>query len=385
MGNHLIKMVFSSHSPALSNIIGVALFFSSFICLSKAEKSLLRTDDAYTGRRIKENCSDSGKEVQVCTLDGYSPVFVDQCRVFVETHKHDVIECLGSCPCTAERIEAHIKDLEKDGMQDTDRAIEHIKQLSIILNDEKLSLLPYTGNTILANCSDWGKEVQVCTLDGYSPVFKYWCQVFVETHKHDVIECLGSCPCTAERIEAHIKDLEKDGMQDRAIKHIKELSKILEDEKKSKNGKERRKRSISNIQFAKNMLDEHNKYRSRHGVPPLKLDNKMNDYAQKFAEWLAYYDVLQHDPWGHSRYGENLLETYQSPPKAQDAVKLWYDEWPKYPGYFTLQSGHFSQVIWKNSKKLGVGVANKGDKYYVVAIYDPQGNVEGAFAENVPN
>merc|ERR1719309_1377403 len=60
---------------------------------------------------------------------------VDQCRVFVETHKHDVIECLGSCPCTAERIEAHIKDLEKDGMQD--RAIKHIKELSLILKDEK--------------------------------------------------------------------------------------------------------------------------------------------------------------------------------------------------------------------------------------------------------
>merc|ERR1712055_189287 len=125
MGNHFIKMVFSAYTASLSKIVGVALFVNSFICLSKAEKSLLRTDDAYTGRRIKENCSDSGKEVQVCTLDGHSPVFVDQCRVFVETHKHDVIECLGSCPCTAERIEAHIKHLEKDGMQD--RAIKIIK------------------------------------------------------------------------------------------------------------------------------------------------------------------------------------------------------------------------------------------------------------------
>merc|ERR1711931_130755 len=287
MGNHFIKMMSSAYTASLSKIVGVALFFSSFICLSKAEKSLLRTDDAYTGRRIKENCSDSGKEVQVCTLDGYSPVFVDQCRVFVETHKHDVIECLGSCPCTAERIEAHIKDLEKDGMQD------------------------------------------------------------------------------------------------RAIKHIKELSKILEDEKKSKNGKERRKRSISNIQFAKNMLDEHNKYRSKHGVPPLKLDNKMNAYAQNLAESNAAAGRLAHTPRG---YGENLAssEGYPLHGEPKRTVQRWYNEISMYPGHYTKESGHFSQVIWKNSKRLGVGFAQKGNKLFVAAVYDPAGNVPGAFEANVP-
>merc|ERR1712055_67561 len=290
MGNHFIKMVFSAYTASLSKIVGVALFVSSFICLSKAEKSLLRTDDAYTGRTIKANCSDSGKEVQVCTLDGYSPVFVDQCRVFVETHKHDVIECLGSCPCTAERIEAHIKDLEKDGMQD------------------------------------------------------------------------------------------------RAIKHIKELSKILEDEKKSKNGKERRKRSISNIQFAKNMLDEHNKYRSKHGVPPLKLDNKMNAYAQNLAESNAAAGRLAHTPREHRRYGENLAYGWGYPldgePKRM--VQGWYNEISLYPGHYTKESGHFSQVIWKNSKRLGVGFAQKGNELFVAAVYDPKGNVDGQHAENVP-
>merc|ERR1719315_23894 len=280
----------SAYTASLSKIVGVALFVSSFICLSKAEKSLLRTDDAYTGRRIKENCSDWGKEVQVCTLDGYSPVFVDQCRVFVETHKHDVIECLGSCPCTAERIEAHIKHLEKDGMQD------------------------------------------------------------------------------------------------RAIKHIKEISKILKDEKKSKNGKERRKRSISNIQFAKNMLDEHNKYRSRHGVPPLKLDNKMNDYAQNLAESNAAAGEMVHTPREQRRYGENLAssEGYPLHGEPKRIVQQWYNEISVYPGHFTRASGHFSQVIWKNSKRLGVGFAQKGNELFVAAVYDPKGNVDGQHAENVP-
>merc|ERR1711931_444074 len=297
MGNHFIKMMSSAYTASLSKIVGVALFFSSFICLSKAEKSLLRTDDAYTGRRIKENCSDSGKGVQVCTMAGYSPVFVDQCRVFVETHKHDVIECLGSCPCTAERIEAHIKDLEKDGMQD--RAIKIIKNYSRIL------------------------------LDGF---FKKY------------------------------------------------------NENKSKDGKERRKRSISNIQFAKDMLDEHNKYRSRHGVPPLKLDNKMNAYAQNLAESNAAAGRLAHTPREHRRYGENLAYSggYPLDGEPKRIVQQWYNEISVYPGHFTRASGHFSQVIWKNSKRLGVGFAQKGNELFVAAVYDPKGNVDGQHAENVP-
>jgi hypothetical protein len=50
-----------------------------------------------------------------------------------------------------------------------------------------------------------------------------------------------------------------------------------------------------------------------------------------------------------------------------------------------LFSGHFSQVIWANSKEMGVGVAsNRSGQIFVVACYDPAGNFLGQFKENVP-
>lgn len=50
-----------------------------------------------------------------------------------------------------------------------------------------------------------------------------------------------------------------------------------------------------------------------------------------------------------------------------------------------MATGHFTQLIWKNSVELGVGIALSSDKrkVYVVAEYSPQGNILGQFANNV--
>ena len=49
--------------------------------------------------------------------------------------------------------------------------------------------------------------------------------------------------------------------------------------------------------------------------------------------------------------------------------------------------GHFTQVVWKDSIKLGIGKATgKIDKLFctwVVGRYSPAGNVMGKFQENV--
>lgn len=50
-----------------------------------------------------------------------------------------------------------------------------------------------------------------------------------------------------------------------------------------------------------------------------------------------------------------------------------------------MAAGHFTQVVWKNSQKLGVGIAfaNNGNKAIVVANYDPPGNYQGQFPQHV--
>ena len=48
-----------------------------------------------------------------------------------------------------------------------------------------------------------------------------------------------------------------------------------------------------------------------------------------------------------------------------------------------LAIGHFTQVVWKSTKQLGIGKAVKGNKVYIVANYRPPGNCAAFFKDNV--
>jgi glioma pathogenesis-related protein 2 len=98
--------------------------------------------------------------------------------------------------------------------------------------------------------------------------------------------------------------------------------------------------------------------------------------------------------------GENIYASYTTESTldpttlGEAAVKEWYDEIKDYnyanPG-FSSETGHFTQVVWKGSTKLGCGAAqgtatiegNKYNAFYVVCQYAPAGNVQGQFPDNV--
>lgn len=58
----------------------------------------------------------------------------------------------------------------------------------------------------------------------------------------------------------------------------------------------------------------------------------------------------------------------------------WYREGESYPydGKFLPSAGHFTQVIWKNTRKVGFGFAlTENGRFYAVANYHPAGNFKG--------
>ncbi|KAB0792093.1 hypothetical protein PPYR_14054 [Photinus pyralis] len=141
--------------------------------------------------------------------------------------------------------------------------------------------------------------------------------------------------------------------------------------------------------FRKQSLDRHNHYRKLHGCPPLVLNDTLSAYAQEWAQEISLMPKPKHRP--APKYGENL--SYASSSKAgyaengEKSVDRWYKEISKYTfGEEPTKSGtgHFTQVIWKSSKQLGVGTVAKDGKVWVVANYDPRGNFKGKYRENVP-
>lgn len=88
------------------------------------------------------------------------------------------------------------------------------------------------------------------------------------------------------------------------------------------------------------------------------------------------------------RYGENVFWCKSDNINGEDPVNIWYAQVSDYNfdlGKLSMDTRNLTQILWKNSKRLGVGLAQSaaGD-FIVVAIYYPRGNVAGTLLENVP-
>lgn len=144
-------------------------------------------------------------------------------------------------------------------------------------------------------------------------------------------------------------------------------------------------------EFEMDCLKAHNEFRSKHGVKLLKLNRKLCKFAEEWALNLASRANPIHR--SNSPYGENIFCTWSNSPHGlvvdgREPVEHWYGEgeshiFNKEPT--TLRTGHFTQVVWKDSKELGVGQArSKTGQVVIVCNYDPPGNFIGSFTENVP-
>ena len=142
--------------------------------------------------------------------------------------------------------------------------------------------------------------------------------------------------------------------------------------------------------FAQEHLEMHNKYRKMHHVPDIELNQELCDIAQKYAEYLAKNSLFEHSyaRFKGAEMGENLYMCSGFEPNGGKAVTSWYNEIKDYDFKKGKSAnggvvGHFTQVVWKESKYLGVGIGKVGNSYYVVANYFPAGNFNNLELENV--
>ena len=142
-------------------------------------------------------------------------------------------------------------------------------------------------------------------------------------------------------------------------------------------------------QFQREGLIMHNKYREAHHAPLIKLNKELCEIAQKYAEHLVEINTMVHS---HARFkgtamGENLYYSSGFQPDGGMPVTSWYDEIKDYDFKNGRSKGgvigHFTQVVWKGSQYVGMGIASNGNNYFVVANYFPAGNWDGEYTKNV--
>ena len=144
-------------------------------------------------------------------------------------------------------------------------------------------------------------------------------------------------------------------------------------------------------QDARAILDHHNKIRNDLHIPLLSWSADLAAYAQDWADSLAtsYNCKLIHrkNQEGNAReYGENLYwGSSGGSIKPIDASLAWYSEIQQYT-YAKLDennwhnTAHYTQMIWKNTKEVGVGIATcPAGGVIIVANYNPPGNYMGEY------
>jgi len=71
---------------------------------------------------------------------------------------------------------------------------------------------------------------------------------------------------------------------------------------------------------------------------------------------------------------------------AKQIYQMWYNEKDQYDfsnGQFSMTTGHFTQVVWVSTTKLGCGISFNGNRAYGCCSYNPPGNVQGQYKDNV--
>ncbi len=138
------------------------------------------------------------------------------------------------------------------------------------------------------------------------------------------------------------------------------------------------------------VLAAHNDARAEVGTPALVLDQDLNDQALAYAEELARTGRFEHsDRNTRQGQGENLWAGTAGAFDYAFMAAGWIDEKQYYVhGTFPNVSntgdwsdvGHYTQIIWRNTDKLGCGVATGSGRDYLVCRYTPPGNVQGQYA-----
>lgn len=123
-------------------------------------------------------------------------------------------------------------------------------------------------------------------------------------------------------------------------------------------------------------LDPQNEHRAQHCVPPLTWDEGLASQATAWARRCNFVHSFR------SGVGENLYFQRPSMKDPRQGIDAWYGEVRahKYDAaQYSPPSGHFTQLIWKGTTRVGCGSAIcpglKGGGILMVCRYAPQGNM----------
>lgn len=131
--------------------------------------------------------------------------------------------------------------------------------------------------------------------------------------------------------------------------------------------------------FSTEIVAAHNSVRNKVGVPPLVWSDDLAQIAQIWANELITTGAFAHS---RDNYGQNLFEISGSgaSSSADGVVSAWAAESASYryeSNSCAGVCGHYTQIVWKQTRAVGCGVARNMNREVWVCDYAPFGNVIG--------
>lgn len=140
-------------------------------------------------------------------------------------------------------------------------------------------------------------------------------------------------------------------------------------------------------EFARRVLDTHNRYRGRYGAAPLIWSASLAASAKTYGPALAKGGTLIHSPRaGRPGQAENLWKGTHGRYAIDQMIEYWADErWSFRPGIFPnvsttdnwIDVSHFVQMIWAGTTHVGCHVEATPTHDFLICRYSPKGNRDG--------
>lgn len=135
------------------------------------------------------------------------------------------------------------------------------------------------------------------------------------------------------------------------------------------------------------ILATHNLERASVGVPPLRWNASLAVSAEAWANRLASTGRFEHAPEDpRTPEGENLWAGTRGRFAPEAMTAAWIAEKRHFrPGLFPDNSqtgrsedvGHYTQVVWRNTREVGCALASTRDEDILVCRYAEAGNYRG--------
>ncbi|KAK0709952.1 CAP domain-containing protein, partial [Lasiosphaeria miniovina] len=138
---------------------------------------------------------------------------------------------------------------------------------------------------------------------------------------------------------------------------------------------------VSDDAFTSAILNSTNFFRAAHNANDVTYNATLARFAADYLDTAANCPAFEHSG---GPYGENLALGCSD---VQGCVDMWGNERDLYnfadPG-FGHDTGHFTQLVWKNTTDVGCSRRLCGATgWYLVCEYFPRGNVMGQFGDEV--